>query len=91
MSSVHEILQARILEWVAFSFSRGSFQARDWTQVSCIAGVCFTIWATRKALLKLINHLFMVRTFCTLFIKTFSAPKPENMFFSIFFLKFLSP
>ena len=33
-SSVHGILQARILEWVAISFSRGSFQPRDWTWVS---------------------------------------------------------
>ena len=39
---VHGILQARILEWVAFSFSRGSPQPRDRTQVSRIAGVFFT-------------------------------------------------
>ena len=37
-SSVHEILQARILEWVAIPFSRGSSQLRDWTQVSHNAG-----------------------------------------------------
>ena len=36
--TVHGILQARILEWVAFPFSRGSSQLRDGTQVSCIAG-----------------------------------------------------
>ena len=47
--TVHGILQARILEWVAFPFSRGSFQPRDWTQVSCIAGRFFTSWATREA------------------------------------------
>ena len=47
---VHGILQARILEWVAFSFSRGSSQPRDWTQVSHIAGRVFTSWATREAL-----------------------------------------
>ena len=40
--TVHGILQARILEWVAFPFSRGSFQPRDRTQVSCIAGGFFT-------------------------------------------------
>ena len=40
------ILQARILEWVAFPFSRGS---RDRTQVSCVAGRFFTSWATREA------------------------------------------
>ena len=43
------ILQARILEWVAFAFSRGSSQPRDWTQVSRIAGRFFTRWATREA------------------------------------------
>ena len=47
-SSVHGILQARILEWVAISFSRGSSQPRDWTQVSCIAGRPFNLWATRE-------------------------------------------
>ena len=40
--TVHGILQARILEWVAFPFSRGSSQPRDRTQVSRIAGRCFT-------------------------------------------------
>ena len=49
-SSVHEISQARILEWVAISFSRGSSQPRDQTWVSCIAGRFFTVWATREAL-----------------------------------------
>ena len=42
-SSVHGILQARILEWVAISFFRGSSQPREQTQVSHIAGRCFTI------------------------------------------------
>ena len=40
--TVHGILQARILEWVAFLFSKGSSQPRDQTQVSCIAGRFFT-------------------------------------------------
>ena len=48
-SSVHGILQARILEWVAISFSRGSSQPRDWICVSRIAGRLFTIWATRES------------------------------------------
>ena len=47
--TVHGILQVRILEWVAFPFSRGSFQSRDWTQVSRTAGGFFTSWATREA------------------------------------------
>ena len=49
-SSVHGILQARILEWVAMPSSRGSSQSRDRTQVSRIAGGFFTIWITREAL-----------------------------------------
>ena len=46
---VHGILQARILEWVAFPFSRVSSKPRDQTQVSCIAGGFFTSWATGKS------------------------------------------
>ena len=45
---VHGILQVRILEWVAFSFSRASFRPRDRTGVSCIAGGFFTNWAIRE-------------------------------------------
>ena len=47
--TVHGILQARILEWVAFPFSRGYSQPRDQTQVSYIAGRFFTSWVTREA------------------------------------------
>ena len=47
--TIHRILQARILEWVAFSFSRGSSQPRNQTQVSRIKGGFFTSWATREA------------------------------------------
>ena len=47
-SFVHGILQARILEWVAISFSRVSAWPRDGTQVSSIAGRLFTDWATRE-------------------------------------------
>ena len=49
-SSVHGILQARVLEWVAISFSRESSWPRDWTQVSHIAGRRFNLWATRYSL-----------------------------------------
>ena len=42
-SSIHGIFQARILEWVAISFSRGSSRPKDRTQVSRIAGRCFTV------------------------------------------------
>ena len=47
--TIHGILQARILEWVAFPFSRESSQPRDRTQVYRIIGRFFTSWATRKA------------------------------------------
>jgi len=47
-SSVHGIFQAGILEWFAISFSRGSSQPRDRTQVSCIAGRHFTVWASKR-------------------------------------------
>ena len=47
-SSVYGIFQARILEWVAISFSRKSSQPRDWTLVSRIVGRHFAIWATRE-------------------------------------------
>ena len=49
-SSVHGILQTRILQWVAMLSSGGSSWSRDRTRVSCIAGRFFTIWATREAL-----------------------------------------
>ena len=48
-TTFHGILQARILEWVAFPFSRGSSQPKDWTRVSRTAGGFFTSWATREA------------------------------------------
>ena len=47
-SSVHGILQARIMEWVAVPFSRESSKPRDQTQVSCISDSFFTIWVTRE-------------------------------------------
>ena len=48
-SSAHGIFQARVLEWVAISFARGSSQPRDRTRVSRTAGRHFTVWATREA------------------------------------------
>ena len=46
--SIYGVFQARVLEWGTISFSRRSSRPRDWTQVSCIAGRHFTIWATRE-------------------------------------------
>ena len=62
-SSVHGILQARILEWVAISFSRGSSWPRDWTQVSHIAGRRFNLWATRE------TYIFQYITVLIFFFK----------------------
>ena len=56
-SSVHGILLARILEWVAIPFSRGSSQPRDQTWISCIEGRFFTIWATREGPFMNIKYL----------------------------------
>ena len=53
--TIHGILQARILEWVAFPFSKESSEPRDWTQVSHIAGGFFINWATREAIVGLLT------------------------------------
>ena len=61
-SSVHGILRARILVWVAISFSRGSSQPRDRTWVSCIVGRFFTIWATKESLIY-IPYIYLFHPF----------------------------
>ena len=67
-SFVHGILQARILQWVAIPFSRGSSWLRDRTWVSCITGRFFTIWVTRVTHRRTVqwpNHLLfkILRTY----------------------------
>ena len=74
-STVHGISQARVLEWVAIPFSRGSSWLRDPTQVSCMAGRFFTFWATREARSHLANtgkkvpviSGLLLRSICTLY------------------------
>ena len=64
-SSVYGIFHARILEWVAISYSRGSSKLKEWTHiscVSCIAGWFFTHWTTWEALMLRLNK-FMAREF----------------------------
>ena len=68
-SSVHGILQARILEWVAISFSRGPSQPRDQTQVSRIAGRRFNLWATREARQVLNKTCWRTNIICETHIK----------------------
>ena len=80
-SSVHGTLHSRILEWVAIPFSRRSSQPRDQTQVSCIAGRFFTIWATGRTtgfyglvlLLLLLSHCSCVRLCVTLEMEAYQA------------------
>ena len=69
--SVHGIFLARLLEWIAISFSRGSFQPRDWTWVSHNVDRLFTVWTTREVLKKKkskkwkVKSLSRVRLFAT--------------------------
>ena len=79
--SVHGILQARVLEWVAISFSRGSSQPRDRTQVFHNGGRCFNLWATREYTLVHIREKYrmnlilnsMLVTFLKYMLKYFSS------------------
>ena len=64
-SNVHGIFWARILEWVAISFSRGSFQPRDWTQVSCIAGRRFYLLSHQR---KPLVYPQIIKTFSCFFL-----------------------
>ena len=57
-SSVHGISQARILEWVAISFSRGSSWPRDWTHISCIGRWILYHWVTQEAKIARIESLW---------------------------------
>ena len=81
-SSVYRMLQARILEWVAVSFSMGSSWPRDWTWVSCIAGRFFTVWATREAWsLFSFNNILLLSsyTFCISFVKFMPRDVPGGL------------
>ena len=62
-SSIHGILQTRILEWVAIPFSRGSSRPRNWIQVTCFAGRFFTSWATGVCIILLVLTKVTTRLF----------------------------
>ena len=92
MTTVHWILQARILEWVGFPFSRESSQPRDQTQVSHIVGRVFTSWVTGKPKsywLSSVQSLSRVQLFVTPWttarqtslsiINSWSLPKPMSI------------
>ena len=76
-SSVHGILQARILEWVAIPFSRGSSWLRYQTLGSCIAGRFFTIWATGEALSIWYLELFLLELQSVTFSSGFSVARGQ--------------
>ena len=65
--------QARTLEWIAISFSRGSSHPRDWIWVSCIAGSLFTVRATREAPDVLVFCVLNALPVVSIVLKTFSA------------------
>ena len=78
-SSVHGILQARILEWVAISFFCRSFWPRDWARVSSIAGGFFTIWASREAQVLFWSFCgFKKKFFCRVFASNKMQPILNN-------------
>ena len=80
-SSVHGILQARTLEWVAISFSRASSRPRNQTQASCIARGFFPIWATRETLSR--EDAFQILQDMAVFRNRSSPWKPTGAFFTL--------
>ena len=89
-SSVHEIIQTRILEWVVIPFSRGSSQPRNRTQVSCVAGRFFTVW---KKPLNTLSHIhFLSFNIPTIqknsFLNTYFTPSTVINVVQVFTLNF---
>ena len=78
--SVHGIFQARILEWIDISFSRGSSQPRDWTQISPIVDRRFTIWATREVLFTDYTTLKKFLYFCLLQFSHLLMESTSNLY-----------
>ena len=81
--TVHGILQPRILESVAFPFSRGPSQPRDWTQISHITGRFFTSWATKKALQKETSYLLCGVIIYCLLLRKISYVEISSCFFKV--------
>jgi len=93
-SSLRGIFQARMLEWVAISFSRGSPWPRDPTQVSHIVGRRFTLWATREFILWVYMYILSHIFYCCYkplhlhWAFAFLWSFPFLLLFSLFFLFF---
>ena len=79
--SIHGVFQARILEWVAISSSRGSSPARDRTHVSCIEGRRFTLWATREVRLIFMESLLCNKRINYISNKKFNIEKLRTVLF----------
>ena len=103
-SSVHEIFQTRILEWVAISFSRGSSQPRDRTRVSCTAGRFFTYWATVSPFyflywlinypfssVQLLSHVWLFPTLWTAACQASLSITNSWSFLKLMFIKLVMP
>ena len=88
-SSVHEISQARVLEWGAIPFSRGSSWPRDWTWVSCITGRFFIYWATWEAPKYIIFSKSPSQVNLKLRIKSIILFPTNHNISNLFFLKIL--
>ena len=82
-SSVHGILQTRLLEWVAISFSKGSFLPRDRTQVSHIAGRCFNLWATKEQLNTYLDIVVQSLSCVQFFVTPWTAAHQASLSFAI--------
>ena len=84
VASIHGIFQARVLEWVAISFSRGSSWSRDWTPVSLIVGRRFTVWATREVSnnISLLNS----KSYWFLFSKLIPVSRAISLSWNFYFL-----
>ena len=89
-SSVRGLFQTGIREWEAIPFSRGSFQLRAWTQVSCIAGRFFTVWAMKRDRIYICYHnqfldLYESNIHMLGIINLFSVKFNDNFLFIYFF------
>ena len=97
LSQLNNEGSSRILEWVAYPFSSGSCQPRNWTWVSCIAGWFFTNWAIREALVQInlqMNDLtgwhlcVSIRPACLTYLRN-SESKKEKWYNWTWFYSFL--
>ena len=77
--SAHEISQARVLEWVAITFSRRSSQHRDWTHTSCTASKFFTTEPPEKPVLSLIKGL--LNRFAKYLLRTYVKKRQQGIHF----------